>query len=60
MNLEKIVSAIFSIAFGGLGDYLIINFFLHHTEYMPLSTFILILISITGSAGWLFYYSVKD
>jgi len=59
-NPEKIISAIFSIAFGGFGDFLLIQYFLSHPEYMPLPAFILILVCLTGSAGWLFYYSIKS
>ena len=59
MTIEKLVSAIFSIALGGFGDFLLIKQFINHPEFMPLSAFILILIALTGSAGWLFRYSIR-
>ena len=59
MYLSNIISAVCSIAFGGFGDFLLIQYFLKHPEGMPVFTFAFILVALTGSSAWLFYYSIK-
>lgn len=59
MDLGNIISAVFSIAFGGFGDFLLIQQFVNHPESMPVFTFTFILVALTSVSGWLFYYSIK-
>lgn len=51
MNLGKIISVMFSIAFGGFGDFLLIQQFINHPESMPVFTFAFILVVLTSMSA---------